>query len=125
MRTIVRKETLMLKAHALRAAAHGVADRIAPIEAAIDDSLAKTASLLAFLPEARTAASLPASTGHEAMMRVLASLNSIAQARGEMLAAHAAFAETRDELRITEKGFGSLVGCPSHAELHVVATRAA
>lgn len=115
----------MLNAHALHAAAHGVADRIGPIEAAIDDSFAKTAGLLAFLPEARTAARLPVAAGHEAMMRVLASLNSIAQARGEMLAAHAAFAETRDELRISEKGFGSLVGCPSHAELRVVTNQAA
>lgn len=115
----------MLNAHALHAAAHGVADRIAPIEAAIDDSFAKTARLLAFLPEARTAARLPVSTGHDAMMRVLASLNSIAQARGEILAAHAAFAATRDDLRITEKGFGSLTGCPTHAELHVVTNHAA
>ncbi|MBA4091031.1 MAG: hypothetical protein C0494_10615 [Sphingobium sp.] len=115
----------MLNAHALHAAAHEVADRIGPIEAAIDDSLAKTAGLLAFMPEARVAARLPLATGHEAMMRVLASLNSIAQARGEMVAAHAAFAEARDDLRIPEKGFGSLVGCPSHAELHVVTTQAA
>ncbi|BBF70948.1 hypothetical protein SBA_ch1_31480 [Sphingomonas bisphenolicum] len=49
----------MLNAHALHAAAHEVADRIGPIEAAIDDSLAKTAGLLAFMPEARVAARLP------------------------------------------------------------------
>lgn len=115
----------MLNAHALHTAAHGVADRIGPIEAAIDDSLAKTAGLIAYLPEARTAARLPAATGHQAIMHVLASLNAIAQARGEMIEAHAAFADIREDLRIPETGFGSLGGCPSHAELHLVADKAA
>lgn len=115
----------MLNAHALHTAAHGVADQIGPIEQAIDESFAKTAGLLAYLPQARTAARLPLSTGHEAMMRVLASLNSIAQARGEMVAAHAAFAETGKHLRLPETGFGSLVGCPDGAQLQVVPSKAA
>lgn len=115
----------MLNAHALHTAAHGVATRIAPIEAAIDESFAKAADLLAYFTGARSEARLPLATGHEALMRVLASLNSIAQARGEMVAAHAAFAQTRRDLRLPETGFGSLVGCPDHAQLKVVPVKAA
>lgn len=37
----------MLNAHALHAAARGVATRIGPVEEALDDSLAKAANLLA------------------------------------------------------------------------------
>lgn len=115
----------MLNAHALHAAARGVANRIGPVEESLDDSLAKAANLLASLPEARVAARLPVSFGHDAMMRVLASVNSIAQARGEMIAAHAAFAEIRSDLRLPETGFGSLTGCPTEDRLRLVASDAA
>jgi hypothetical protein len=103
----------MLKAHALHSAARNVAGHIGPIENAIDESFARTASLLAYLPEARSAANLPLNTGHKALMRVLASLNAIAQAREEMIAAHLEFVDARTDLRIPETGTGGLVGCPS------------
>lgn len=109
----------MLNAHALHSAARQVAGQIGPIEEALDQSFARTANLLGFLPEARANANLPLVTGHDAMMRLLASLNAIALARGEMIAAHAAFAETGRDLRLPETGFGSLVPCPQKA-LHAV-----
>jgi hypothetical protein len=115
----------MLKPHALRAAAVQVAGHLGPIETAIDDSFSRTAGLLAYIPEARAAANLPLSVGHKAMMKVLASLNAIAQAQAEIIAAHREFVETRDDLRIAETGFGSLVPCPSDASLRMVASAAA
>ena len=115
----------MLKPHALHAAARHVAGHIGPIETALDDSFAKTASLLAYLPEARSTANLPLSTGHKARMRLLASLNAIAHAQEEMIAAHVEFAETRTVLRLPETGFGGLVPCPSEDRLRVVTNIAA
>lgn len=114
----------MLNAHALHAAGRRVAGQIGSIEKAIDDSFAQTASLLAYLPEAREAANLPTATGHKALMRVLASLNAIALAREEIVAAHGAFAETRKELRLPETGLGGLVPCPSESSLRLVQTAA-
>ena len=105
----------MLNAHALHTAARHVAGHIGPIEIALDDTFAKTASLLAYLPEARSIAKL----------RLLASLNAIAQAQQEMLAAHQEFAETRADLRLPETGFGGLVPCPQEGHLHTVTSIAA
>lgn len=103
----------MLKAHALHTAARNVSSRIGPIEQAIDESFARAASLLAYLPEARSTANLPFGIGHNAQTRVLASLNAIAKAREEMIAAHQEFVETRTDLRLPETDTGGLVGCPS------------
>ena len=110
----------MLNAHALHAAARRVSGKLGTAEQAIDESLEKTASLLASLPAARAAANLPVSTGHKAIMRVLASLNAIAQARDEMLAAHVEFAETGADLRLPEVGLGGLVPCPTEDSLRLV-----
>jgi hypothetical protein len=115
----------MLNAHALHTAARHVAGHIGPIEMALDDTFAKTASLLAYLPEARSIANLPLSTGHGAQLRLLASLNAIAQAQQEMLAAHQEFAETRADLRLPETGFGGLVPCPQEGHLRTVTSIAA
>lgn len=115
----------MLRAHALQAAARQVAGQIGPIETALDESFSKTATLLASLPEARSAANLPRSTGQKALKRVLASLNAIALAQDEMLAAHKEFSETRSELRLPETAFGGLVPCPTSATLEVVPRAAA
>jgi hypothetical protein len=111
----------MLNAHALYQAARQVNGQIGPIEAALDESFAKTAGLLAYLPEARTAANLPMVTGHQAMKRLLASLNAIALARDEMIAAHEEFAQTRTDLRLPETGMGSFVPCPESGSLRSVA----
>ena len=115
----------MLNAHALHTAARRVAGDIGPIENALDESFAKAASLLAFLPEARSAANLPLTTGHKARMRLLASLNAIALAQEEMIAAHHEFASTRSDLRLPESAFGGLVPCPTEAGLRVVPSVAA
>lgn len=115
----------MPKAHALHSAAHCVAEKIGPLEAAIDQSLTQAASLLAYLPEARMAAGLPISTGHDAIVNLLASLNSIARARTKMIDAHAALAQTGAELRIPATGFGSLAGCPTATHLQLVDSEAA
>lgn len=115
----------MLKTHALLAAARTVAEKITPLETVLDESLSQTAGLLAYLPQARVTAGLPMNTGHEAMVHLVESLQSIAHARGAMIAAHAALADTGKHLRIAETGFGSLGGCPTEATLHLVREQAA
>jgi len=111
----------MLNAHALHAAGGRVTHHLGSIEQSIDESFARTASFLAYLPEARAAANLPMSIGHKALMRVLASLNAIAQAREEMVAAHVEFAETRSDLRLPETDLGGLVPCPTSGSIRAVA----
>lgn len=111
----------MLNSHALRKAAHGVSDRLLPIETSLDQTLSQTANLLAYLPQARLDANLPMATGHGAIMRVMASLSSIIVARSELLAAHEEFVVARDELRIPITDTGSLGGCPRYVSLAQVA----
>lgn len=115
----------MLKPHALQAAARAVAEKITPLETSLDESFSQTASLLAYLPQARLTAGLPMETGHAAIVQLVASLQSITEARSAMIAAHASLAGTRGELRLPETGFGSLAGCPSSATLQVVQPQAA
>ncbi|TCM26161.1 MULTISPECIES: hypothetical protein [unclassified Novosphingobium] len=115
----------MLKSHALQAAARTVAEKIVPLESSLDESFSQTAGLLAYLPQARLSAGLPMETGHAAIVQLVASLQSITDARGAMIAAHAALAGTRNDLRLPETGFGSLAGCPSSATLQVVREHAA
>jgi hypothetical protein len=115
----------MPNAHALHTAAREVAERIIPLETAIDESFSQAASLLAYLPKARAASKLPISVGNDAITRVLASLNAIAAARTEMVAAHAAFVVTGEDLRLPVRGFGSLGGCPAATNLQVVKSQAA
>ena len=115
----------MLKPHALQAAARTVAEKIMPLESSLDESFAQTADLLAYLPKARLSAGLPMETGHAAIVQLVASLQSITDARGAIIAAHAALANTRNDLRLPETGFGSLAGCPSSASLRVVRENAA
>jgi hypothetical protein len=115
----------MVKPHALVRAARDIAAHLIPAEKLIDDSFSHTARFLASLPDTGRAAGLPGSIGHEAMMKVLASLNAMAHARGEMIAAHAEFTATRHELRLPETGFGSLEGCPASANLSIVGREAA
>lgn len=115
----------MLKPHALHAAARTVAEKIMPLENSLDESFSQTAGLLAYLPQARLSAGLPMETGHAAIVQLVASLQSITEARGAMIAAHAALAGTRSDLKLPETGFGSLAGCPSSATLQVVREHAA
>ncbi len=115
----------MLKPHALQSVARTVAEKIIPLENSLDESFSQTADLLAYLPQARVSAGLPMETGHAAIVQLVASLQSMTDARGAIIAAHAALARTKGELRLPETGFGSLAGCPSSAALQVVREHAA
>ena len=115
----------MLKAHALRKGAHDIAALIGPIETSLDETLALQASLLARVPAVRTEAGLPRAAAHDAILRLVASINAVTQAQTEFLAAQKEFASVGDDLRIKEMGFGSLPGCPESATLRVVETQAA
>lgn len=75
----------MLKPHALQAAARTVAEKIVPLESSLDESFSQTAGLLAYLPQARLSAGLPMETGHAAIVQLVASLQSITEARGAMM----------------------------------------
>lgn len=103
----------MLKGHQLYTAARELNERIGPAEAAIDRAISLQAELIALTPQARLGAGLPASTGHQALVRLAAAMSATIAARGEFLAAHEEFAVVRDELRIPTTALGSGEGCPS------------
>ncbi len=102
----------MLKGHVLYSAAREFGERIAPVEAAIDNAITMQAELIAAAPRARLKAGLPASVGHQALVRLMAAMNATVAARGEFLSAHEEFSMVRDELRIPVTALGSSQGCP-------------
>ncbi|MFM5893278.1 MAG: hypothetical protein ACKOQM_02445 [Novosphingobium sp.] len=57
-------------------------------ETEIDSALASSASLLATMAKARIDTDAPVATGHVAIMRLVRSLNSLSDARGDLIRVH-------------------------------------
>lgn len=79
-------------------------------EAEIDQALASSASLLATMIQARVDTDAPLATGQTAIMRLVRSLGSLSEARGDMIRVHA------DLLKVgQEQGMFSTDpnGCPN------------
>ena len=58
-------------------------------ETEIDQALASSASLLATMIQARVDTDAPMATGHTAIMRLVRSLSSLTEARGDLVRVHA------------------------------------
>lgn len=58
-------------------------------ETEIDQALASSASLLATMIQARVDTDAPMATGHTAIMRLVRSLSSLTEARGDIVRVHA------------------------------------
>lgn len=81
-------------------------------ESEIDRALSSSAALLATLAQARLDTDAPVATGHTAIMRLIRSLNSLSDARTDMIRVHA------DLLKVgQERADFSLDpdGCPKNA----------
>ena len=88
--------------------AKGVAARLFEVEDAIDGSLKQASRLIADMVDARRDLRLAAVVGQAAFARTAATINALAQARGEIIGAHDALAETRDRMGMRTVGLGAL-----------------
>lgn len=79
-------------------------------ETELDNALASSASLLATMAKARLETDAPLATGHTAIMRLVRSLNSITDARGDLVRVHSELLKVGQE-----RGDYSLDpnGCPN------------
>lgn len=88
------------------AAARDVAEKLHAAEAAIDEAFAHVAQLNMALPEARRAANLSAIVGQEVFSRAATSMQHLAAARHEMVAAHNGLFETQGDIGLARMNFG-------------------
>lgn len=117
-------------------AAQNIADHLIAAEAAIDDAVAKVATLAAVIPVQRIAANVAAEVGHDALAGAMATAQALIDARARIVTTHKALAEARDAMRLPVKAFGPLPGkpeedddkdkqCPPNGRLALVGSRAA
>ena len=97
------------------AAARDVAEKLHAAEAAIDEAFARVAQLNMALPEARRAANLSAIVGQDAFSRAASSMQHLAAARQEMVAAHQGLFETQNDIGLRAMNFGGGVDKPKTA----------
>ncbi len=88
--------------------AKGVAARLFEVEDAIDGSLKQASRLIADMVDARRDLRLAAVVGQAAFARTAATICALAEARGEIVGAHDALAETRDRMGMRTVGLGAL-----------------
>ena len=89
------------------AAARDVAEKLHAAEAAIDEAFARVAQLNMALPEARRLANLSAVVGTDVFSRAATSMQHLASARHEMVAAHNGLFETQGEVGLRAMNFGA------------------
>ena len=88
-----------------RLAAEKIAAELFAAEAAIDAAIAATARLAAVMPVARQEANMAPHFGHEAVMRAVATVSKLAEARSEIIATHDALADTQKQAGLREVSF--------------------
>ena len=88
--------------------AKGVAARLFEVEDAIDGALKQTSRLMADMVDARRDLRLAAVIGQDAFARTAATISALAAARGEIVGAHDALAQTRDRMGMRTVGLGAL-----------------
>lgn len=92
-------------------AATKVAAHLIPAETAIDEAVAKVASLIGTMLTARVEANLPMSVGQSALDAMTQAMNMMLQARSKVIESHSALATTQVEIGLRTVGFGDM-GCP-------------
>lgn len=88
------------------AAGRNVAEKLLSAEAAIDEAFARVAELNMALPAARRMANLSAVVGQEVFSRAATSMQHLAAARHEMVAAHNGLFEAQTDLGLRAMNFG-------------------
>lgn len=92
-----------------RAAAQQVADQLFAAEAAIDAAIAATATLTALMPTVRSQAGAGACIGQDALMKAVATIGKLSDARSEIVATHAALRVAQRQIGLDAVAFGGLV----------------
>jgi hypothetical protein len=96
-----------------QAVAQKVADRLFAVESAIDVALTRAAELNAEMPQARTAARLPALIGQTALDRAAEAFSALVEARRRIVATHQSLDEARLQIGLQEVATGDLVPKPA------------
>ena len=91
-----------------RTAAQTVFDHLKSAERTADLAIAETAELVAAMLRARIAVGVAPMVGQEAFDLAVETLNSQADSRRQLIAAHACLAEVRDGLGLREFALGGL-----------------
>lgn len=110
-----------------RKAAQGIADRLMATEKAMDVAIVQMADLSSFMLTARIEANIATEVGQGALENAAATLVSLVQARGGIIATHKELAVAKDQIGLREVALGGLT--PKQASetpgLRVVAQAAA
>ncbi len=89
--------------------ARNVAEHLFATEEAIDQAIARAASLIGYMPVARSEARLSASVGQPAIEKIIASLETLSAARRQMIEAHKALVDASGQARVPAVNFGGFV----------------
>jgi hypothetical protein len=92
-------------------AATKVAAHLIPAETAIDEAVAKVASLIGTMLTARLEANLPMSTGQSAIDAMTAAMTMMISARSKVIESHGELARAKVEIGLRTVSFGDM-GCP-------------
>ena len=93
-----------------RLAATKIAEQLFAAEAAIDAAVAAVAQLTAIMPMARQEANLSACIGQDALMGAMQTCQQLIEARGRIIATHAALREAQTKVGLDAVNF--LGRCP-------------
>jgi hypothetical protein len=93
-----------------RIAANKVAEQLFAAEAAIDAAVAAVAQLTAVMPMARQEANLAACIGQDALMGAMQTCQQLIEARGRIIATHAALREAQTKMGLGAVNFNGR--CP-------------
>ncbi len=100
--------------------ARTVAEHLFATEDAIDAAIACAAGLVGYMPVARKAVRASVAVGQPAFQQVIASMATLAEARRQMVDAHAAFADAGQRVNLPAVNFGGLVDKPRyHDQAHL------
>jgi hypothetical protein len=93
-----------------RIAANKIAEQLFAAEAAIDAAVAAVAQLTAVMPMARQEAHLSACIGQDALMGAMQTCQQLVEARGRIIATHAALREAQTKVGLDAVNFNGR--CP-------------
>ncbi len=103
-----------------RLAANKIAEQLFAAEAAIDAAVAAVAQLTAVMPLARQEAHLAACIGQDALMGAMQTCQQLVEARGRIIATHAALRDAQHKVGLGQVMFNDFHCPPPSAELEDV-----
>lgn len=105
--------------------AHELASQLFVAENALDEAFSQIANLASLMPSARRRINASAALGHSAIGGVMQTLTMLGEARGHLLATHAALAKAQKRIGLEPVNFGAFVDKPTQNTGLSVVTRVA